>query len=481
MNDIASSSDSKSALGLGPGTVIAGRYEVVKLLGSGGFAAVFHAFDRDIERQVAIKVLNIAAVTAPGAEMGPFLERFKREAKLAARIHHPNVVEIYDFGVIEGKAMPYIIMEMLDGHDLQEEVKMNGGMAPERALPLFFGALEALGEAHRLGIVHKDIKPANLFISRPGTRNEMLKVVDFGIAHIGGTDESRMTQTGAMFGTPQYLSPEYVQTQTVGPEMDVYQMALVLVELLTGRTVVDDENPWQCALKHATGELVIPSAILDGELGPIISKALEYEPSERFPDALAFADAIDKIDPAKVGDGRDPSGGARVVATKSAPMNAAQSAQINLAQAQQAAAQAGNHNNPATLAVDAPGMAQGARQAAPQRVTEAMKAPKKSGKGLWIAFFVLLSLVIASIVVVMTFWLDFPAGARLWNQITGQSAAVSAPAKTTKKKAPAKKKTTKKKATTKKKTTKKPTSKKTTTKKPTTKKKAAPKKTDTKK
>jgi len=445
MNDMTSMSDPTSALGLGPGSVIAGRYEVVKLLGSGGFAAVFQAYDREIERQVAIKVLNIAAVTTPGTEMGPFLERFRREAKLAARIRHSNVVEIHDFGVLEGKAMPYIIMEMLEGHDLQDEVKMSGGMAPERALPLFLGALEALGEAHRHGIVHKDIKPANLFISRPATRNEMLKVVDFGIAHMGGNDESRMTQTGAMFGTPQYLSPEYVQTQTVGPQMDVYQMALVLVEMLTGRTVVDDENPWQCALKHATGDLAIPTIILDGPLGPVIAKALEFDPIERYPDALAFADALAKIDPTHIGDGRDPQGPRRVVETKSAPINASQSAQID-------AAQAARNSNPATLAVDSPDFAVGEQPNASRRVTAELEAPKKSKKPLIIAVLVVLVLGIGGTAISLTYWLDFPAGERLWNRVMGEESTAQAtpkkpvkkPAKkVVKKKAPAKKKVVK--------------------------------------
>lgn len=420
MNNIASSSDPASALGLGPGSMIAERYEVVTLLGSGGFAAVFQAFDREIERQVAIKVLNIAAVTTPGTEMGPFLERFRREAKLAARIHHPNAIEIHDFGVLPGKTMPYIIMEMLEGRDIQDEIKLHGGMDPERALPLFIGALEALGEAHRHGIVHKDIKPANLFLSRPETRNEMLKIVDFGIAHIGGTDESRMTQTGAMFGTPQYLSPEYVQSQTVGPEMDVYQMGLVLVEMLTGRTVIDDENPWQCALKHATGELRIPSVLLDGELGPILSKALEFDPKERYPDALAFADAVDEVDPGKVGDGRDPNSASRVVETKSAPITASQGAQLS--QAQSAA------NGQDTPALDAPAQTAEGPQGAPRRTTQTLDAPKKSAKPLFLIFVVLLALIIGSIVLVMNLWLDFPAGARLVDRITQQVSAVTSPA-----------------------------------------------------
>jgi len=289
------------------GSVVAARYIVEGELGTGGFATVFSAFDREIERKVAIKVLNLAAMAgSQNNDVQPFLERFRREARLAARIRHGNVVEIYDFGVLGSQSNPYMVMEMLDGHDLHDEIKKNGGMQPTRALPLFQGALEALGEAHQLGIVHKDLKPANLFINRPGTRRELLKVVDFGIAHIGESNESRMTQTGAMFGTPQYLPPEYIQTQVVTPGMDVYQMGLILVEMLTGRSVVDEDNPWQCAVKHVTREFDIPVELLDGTLGPILRRALEYEPADRYKDAAQFGDALSTIDPTSIGDIRSP-------------------------------------------------------------------------------------------------------------------------------------------------------------------------------
>src|SRR5690554_5442717 len=115
-----------------------------------------------------------------------------------------------------------------------------------------------------------------------------------------------MTQTGAMFGTPQYLPPEYIQTQVVTPGMDVYQMGLILVELLTGRPVVNEDNPWQCAVKHVTREIDIPVELLDGVLGPIVRRALEYEPEDRYATAAQFGDALSEIDPALVGDIRSP-------------------------------------------------------------------------------------------------------------------------------------------------------------------------------
>ncbi len=287
------------------GTIIAKRYEIVSKLGSGGFAVVYRAFDRQIERDVAIKILNLDVLSGNEQSRQTMLERFRREARLAARIRHANVVEIYDLGELENHTNPYIIMEILEGYDLDEELAKYKGMAPKRALPLFCGALDALAEAHRKGIVHKDIKPANLFLNHPNTRQESLKVVDFGIAHIsGGNLDSRLTQTGMMFGTPQYLPPEYIQNQIVTPAMDVYQMGLVLVEMLTGQAVVDAETPWQCAMKHVTRSFSLPEPLLSSTLGPVIIRALEANHEIRYPDAAAFVEALLKIDPAAIPDVR---------------------------------------------------------------------------------------------------------------------------------------------------------------------------------
>ncbi len=291
------STDYANALGLEQGTLIHGRYEIRSLLGRGGFAAVFKAHDREIERDVAIKVLNVGPLVSQGNELDLMLTRFKREAKLSARISHPSVVQIFDFGVLDDEKNPFIIMEMLDGHDLGDELKENGPMTPERAIPLFVDALEALGDAHQMGIVHKDLKPSNLFVTDPGARRENLKIVDFGIAHIGDDDNnSRLTQTGYMLGTTQYMTPEYVEEQSVSPGLDVYQMGLILVETLAGKPVVHHESPWKCALMHISRELSVPVELLSSPLGPIIEKALAFEPEERFAHAGEFADALDNVD-----------------------------------------------------------------------------------------------------------------------------------------------------------------------------------------
>ncbi|MFP4600294.1 MAG: serine/threonine-protein kinase [Persicimonas sp.] len=283
------------------GVTVAGRYEIRGHLGAGGFAQVFEAFDTNIERPVAIKFLNLHATQTDQGASDNILARFKREAKLAARIQHPNVVNIFDFGVIgQNKNIPFIVMEMLSGHDLEEQIFEKGPMKPQRALPLFIACLEALGEAHKADIVHKDLKPSNLFLSNPGTRAESLRIVDFGIAHIQSSQEGRLTATGEILGTPQYLPPEYIESQLVTPAYDIYQMGLILVEALTGAPVVDDNHPLRCVKTHSMGELDLPQPLLESPLGPIIARALHLDHSQRYIDAEAFADALSTVDPSTV-------------------------------------------------------------------------------------------------------------------------------------------------------------------------------------
>lgn len=278
------------------GAVVNDRYELTEQIGVGGFATVYRAMDRFIEREVAVKILNLAVLSLPEDTVDTVLKRFRREAKLAARIRHPCVVQIFDFGLLEDGAEPYMVMELLEGHDLEEELNKNGLMEPERALPLFIECLEALGEAHDLGIVHKDLKPSNLFLTGDRKRRENLRIVDFGIAHIGEDSGSRLTQTGYMLGTPQYMAPEYLHDQTISPPLDVYQMGLILVEVLTGRPVVDNQNPWTCALMHVSRDLIVPTSLMNSPLGPIIDRALAVDPNDRYPDGRAFAEALTTLD-----------------------------------------------------------------------------------------------------------------------------------------------------------------------------------------
>ncbi len=278
------------------GTTLKGEYRLTGYLGAGAFGAVYAADQLTINRRVAVKVLQ-------AGNDDTARERFLQEARVAASIDHPNIVTIFDYGVIDGK-QPFIVMELLKGHDLLHELEARGPMSPARALPLFISCLDALGEAHRLGIVHKDLKPSNLFLAHPSSHREVIKILDFGIARVGLASSERVagapeqppsggiTATGQAIGTPQYLAPEYVEKQIVSPALDVYQMGLILAEALTGRPAVDGNSWWSCALKHLRGELDLPPSLMDTPLGPVILKATARKPEDRYPDAHAFLGAL---------------------------------------------------------------------------------------------------------------------------------------------------------------------------------------------
>jgi eukaryotic-like serine/threonine-protein kinase len=282
------------------GTVIAGRYKIIDVVGEGGFATVYRAEQMEIHREVALKLLN------PAADMRTqqaFQERFRREARTAARIDHPNVVTVFDFGIAEEFGRPFMAMELLQGHDLEVELQDNGPMDAQRLVPLFAEALEALGDAHKQGIIHKDLKPSNLFLTNPGSRRETLKILDFGIARLADVQagKGKLTGTGQILGTPQYLAPEYIQHQTATPALDVYQMALILVETLTGAPVVDYDNPYQCLMVHGSGKLEVPRSLVTGPLGPVLLQALELDYTARYPNATAFQEALADIDIDQIG------------------------------------------------------------------------------------------------------------------------------------------------------------------------------------
>lgn len=284
-------SASASARRLAVGTLIEDRYEVVDFLGAGGFASVYRARQMQIDREIALKVLNLGHVD----DSGDFEERFVREAKIAASIKHPNIVTIHDVGVGGPLQQPFIAMELLDGHDLEVELQKHGGLDPQRCFELFEEVLDALGEGHQMGVVHKDLKPGNLFIKNPGSRREALIVLDFGVARMDEGEGARLTATGQFLGTPQYIAPEYAQFQIATPSLDVYQMALILIESLTGQPVVQSDNPMACLMAHCSGQLAIPDAIRESDLGSVLEIALAIDHNVRYPNCHAFRDALTAV------------------------------------------------------------------------------------------------------------------------------------------------------------------------------------------
>lgn len=273
------------------GTIIDGRYLLEGRLGRGGFAWVYEAHHTDLERPAAVKLLD--PPRAPAADS--FRKRFMREAKIVARLSHPNIVTVYDFGMHEATEQPYIAMELLKGHDLEDELRTNGPLDPARAKRLFVGAAEALRVAHAAGVVHKDLKPSNLFIADPDTPSERLVLLDFGIA-LTIDDESRITKVGAFTGTPAYVAPEYARTIEVTPAVDVYQLGLILSESLSGVPCVDAQAPMQMILAHCNGDIVIPDTVANSPFGEVIAQATAFDPADRHGEGGALAVALDAID-----------------------------------------------------------------------------------------------------------------------------------------------------------------------------------------
>lgn len=282
------------------GFVINDRFEIVKKVGEGGFAMVFEGRDLNLDRQVAIKVLHGALLGGGDEREKDVLERFEREARLAATVDHGSIVKIYDVGEIEGVNEPFIVMEYLRGCSLQDHIDKHGGMEPKKLLSLYQDLLVGLGFAHEAGIVHKDLKPENIFYRHPDTIRESLCVVDFGIAHIGRSNSQRVTRDGEFFGTPSYMAPEYISDQKVSPALDVYQLGLILVEGLTGRVLIDHPEPVATLLAHLSQNYKIPDCILESPLGPVLLKSLAPEPKDRYRDAMEFAEALARIDPSSV-------------------------------------------------------------------------------------------------------------------------------------------------------------------------------------
>jgi serine/threonine-protein kinase len=253
------------------GTLFDGRYTVVRKLGAGGMANVYLAEDQELGRRVAIKILNDRH-----ANDEQFVERFRREAKNAAALSHPNIVSIYDRGEAEGTY--YIAMEYIDGRSLKELIVSRGPAPITVSVEYARQILSALRFAHRHGIVHRDIKPHNALVDAEGR----VKVTDFGIARAG---TSQMTEAGSIVGTAQYLSPEQARGSNVDQRSDVYSLGIVLYELLTGTVPFTGDTPVEIAMKHLSALPEPPSARrsqIPRDLDLIVLRALAKDPEDRY-------------------------------------------------------------------------------------------------------------------------------------------------------------------------------------------------------
>ena len=261
-------------------TLFDGRYRILRKLGSGGMANVYLAEDEELGRQVAIKILNDRHASDES-----FVERFRREAKNAAGLSHPNIVSVYDRGEAEGTY--YIAMEYLEGRSLKDRIVSEGALPISAAIEITRQVLRAIGFAHRRGIVHRDIKPHNVLLAQdgPGDGEPRFKVTDFGISR---TAASQMTEAGSIVGTAQYLSPEQARGGAVDQRSDIYSVGIVLYELLTGKLPFTGETPLEIAMKHLSEVPKPPSALrpeVSADLDMVVLRALAKDPEDRFESA----------------------------------------------------------------------------------------------------------------------------------------------------------------------------------------------------
>jgi serine/threonine-protein kinase len=263
-----------------PGDLIADRYELEELVGSGGMSTVFRARDQQLGRRIAIKILHERYGDDP-----EYVERFRREARAVARLSHPNIVTVIDRGDDEGRQ--YIVFEHVEGENLKDLVLRTGRLPLRRALELALAVADGLAFAHEHGLVHRDVKPQNVLLSREGE----VKVTDFGIARSLDVEHG-VTQTGTVLGTGEYLAPEQASGEPVSPATDVYSLGVVLWELLMGETPFTGENFVAVALRHVNEPL--PSLReqrpdVPPRLAAAVERALVKDPARRFSSMAAFA------------------------------------------------------------------------------------------------------------------------------------------------------------------------------------------------
>ncbi len=276
---------------------IAGRYRLESRLGYGGMSTVHHAFDRRLERRVAVKLLAEHLADDP-----TFVSRFQREAQAAARLVHPNIVQVFDSGLDERTGQHFIVMEYIEGRSCAEILRDEGWVEVDEAASIIEQACEGLHYAHRHGVVHRDVKPGNLLRSLEGE----IKLADFGIAK--ATEQSSITQVGSVLGTAAYLAPEQARGEEAGPPADLYALGVVTYQLLSGRLPYEATSLTELALKQQREEppmLDTLVAAVSPELADTVAIALALDPRERYRTARemgrAMSDAQRGIAPVEPG------------------------------------------------------------------------------------------------------------------------------------------------------------------------------------
>jgi serine/threonine-protein kinase len=272
-----------------------GEYIVVDRIGSGGMGSVYKAEQPSMNRMVAIKVLHSRFATRDD-----LVARFRREARAMSQLSHPNTARVYKYGELDDGAV-YFVMDYLEGRNLAAWVRENGPMQAERAVQLMAQVCGALEEAHRAGIVHRDLKPENVFLTTQSGSTDFPKVLDFGLAKMSekqmGRGSMMFTQQGMVFGTPEFMSPEQAQGEALDCRSDIYSLALILYELITGKLPFDAKAPLDIMKAHVRDAPIPLSKRVSGkpfwpELEAVIAKALAKSPDDRYPSAAVFGEAL---------------------------------------------------------------------------------------------------------------------------------------------------------------------------------------------
>ena len=262
--------------------LLVGRYRLEERIAGGGMGTVYVTTDELLGRRVAAKLLHEDLADNPS-----FVDRFRREARSVAALVHPNIATVFDYGEDAGRH--FIVMELVRGRDLERVLKEEGALPPKRARAIATKVCEALGHAHAAGVVHRDVKPANVIV----TADDAVKVTDFGIARVA--DDAAMTSAGAVLGTAQYISPEQASDGAVGPPSDVYSTGIMLFEMLTGRRPFVGGSPVAVAMRHIHEDVPAASSVnrtVPAELDAIVAQATQKDPGRRFPDGNAMARAL---------------------------------------------------------------------------------------------------------------------------------------------------------------------------------------------
>ena len=268
------------------GTVFAGRYEIIDELGKGGMGKVYRVEDTKVKEEIALKLIK-SEIAADKKT----IERFRNELKIARKISHRNICRMYDLG--EEGFLQYITMEFVAGEDLKRFVKRAGQLTSGKAIYIAKQVATGLTEAHRLGVIHRDLKPQNIMIDQDGNA----RIMDFGIARF--VDSDKLTGSGVMIGTPEYMSPEQAEVKEVDKRTDIYSLGVVMYEMVTGQVPFEGETPLSIVMKHKT---TMPRNVRDintlvpKELASIIAKCLEKDRNNRYQSAEELIEDLNNVE-----------------------------------------------------------------------------------------------------------------------------------------------------------------------------------------